>query len=51
LFGNNFINQKPDNIHNNPVEAGIVVKSEDYLYSSARDYCGDKGLLDIILLE
>ena len=29
-----------DYIHNNPVEAGIVEKAEDYLYSSARDYYG-----------
>ncbi len=25
-------------IHNNAVEAGIVEKPEDYLYSSAKDY-------------
>jgi putative transposase len=35
-------------MHNNPVEAGLVEKSEDYLYSSARDYFGNgKGLPDI----
>ncbi|MBI3220581.1 MAG: hypothetical protein HYZ44_13790, partial [Bacteroidetes bacterium] len=36
-------------IHNNPVEAGIVEKAEDYLYSSARDYFEGKniGLLEI----
>jgi hypothetical protein len=25
-------------IHNNPVEAGIEEKAEEYIYSSARDY-------------
>jgi hypothetical protein len=35
-------------MHNNPVESGLVVKPEDYLYSGARDYVGKgKGLLDI----
>jgi putative transposase len=39
-------------IHNNPVEAGIVDKPEDYLYSSARDYIHAKkcGLLDLVFL-
>jgi hypothetical protein len=36
-------------LHNNPVEAGWVEKPEDYLFSSARDYCGVKGLLPITL--
>jgi hypothetical protein len=39
------IDQKLNYIHNNPVEAGFVEKAEDYLYSSARDYAGMKGLL------
>ncbi len=43
--------QKLDYIHNNPVEAGIVGKPEDYLYSSAKDYYGTGGLIDIILLD
>jgi len=43
--------QKLDYIHNNPVEAGIVEKPEDYLYSSARDYYEMRGLIDIILLD
>ena len=39
-------------IHNNPVEAGIVEKPEEYLYSSARDYHRTKkcGLPDVIFL-
>jgi hypothetical protein len=30
---------------------GIVDKPEEYLYSSARDYYGLSGLIDIILVE
>jgi hypothetical protein len=33
------------------VEAGFVSSPEDYLYSSARDYCGEKGLLEVVLVE
>ncbi len=33
-----FMWQKLEYIHNNPVEDGIVDKAEEYLYSSARDY-------------
>ena len=29
-------------IHNNPVEAGIVIKPEDFKYSSARNYFLDE---------
>jgi REP element-mobilizing transposase RayT len=41
--------QKIKYIHNNPVRAGIVDKPEDYVYSSARDYCGKKGLVKVNL--
>ena len=43
--------QKLDYTHYNPVMAGIVEKPEDYLYSSARNYLGIKGLIDVILLD
>ena len=43
--------QKLNYIHNNPVEEGIVFKPEDYVYSSAKDYCGEKGLLELLLIE
>jgi len=45
------LHQKLDYIHNNAVEAGIVDKPEEYLYSSARDYYGFPGLLEINLVE
>jgi putative transposase len=43
--------QKLDYMHYNPVEAGVVNNPEDWKYSSAIDYNGGKGLLEIILLE
>ena len=43
--------QKLEYIHQNPVKAGFVEKPEDYLYSSARNYNGIKGLIDIDLLD
>jgi len=36
---------------NNPVEAGIVWVAEDYCYSSATDYAGEKGYLDVEIIE
>jgi putative transposase len=48
---NLFLNQKLDYIHQNPVEAELVDEAEHYLYSSARNYAGFKGLLDIEILE
>ncbi|HYV91932.1 MAG TPA: transposase, partial [Chitinophagales bacterium] len=50
LTSNLMIEQKVEYIHLNPVEAGIVFNAEDYLYSSAEDYAGGKGLLKIELL-
>lgn len=43
--------QKIDYIHNNPVVAGIVSDADHYLHSSARDYLGIKGVLDVEILE
>ncbi len=40
IYSNDFIEQKIEYIHNNPVKAGLVEKQEDYLYSSARYYSG-----------
>ncbi|HET9429831.1 MAG TPA: transposase [Chitinophagaceae bacterium] len=52
IYSAAFAAQKINYIHNNPVEAGIVDKAEDYLYSSARDYYYQKkcGLLDVFFL-
>ena len=48
---NHFLDQKLDYIHLNPVESEIVDEPEQYLFSSARDYAGIKGLLPVDLLE
>lgn len=45
------LHQKLKYIHNNLVEAGFVEKEEDWLYSSARNYYGLKGLIAVILIE
>lgn len=45
------IDQKLDYIHNNPVKALLVENPEDYLFSSDKDYCGKKGLVDIELMH
>jgi REP element-mobilizing transposase RayT len=50
IFSNTFIEQKIDYIHNNPVRSGIVVKPEDYLYSSARNYAELDGVLNVTLV-
>ena len=43
--------QALDYIHQNPVEAGIVLSAEEYLYSSAGNYAGlPEVLLDVLLL-
>ena len=42
-----FYKEKLNYIHMNPVRQEFVDKPDDYLYSSARDYCGGKGLIDV----
>jgi len=42
-----FLEEKMDYIHTNPVRAEIVATPEEYLYSSATDYTGGKGLVDM----
>ena len=43
----NLAKQELESIHNFPVQAGVVDNAEDYVYSSARDYAGSKGLIEI----
>lgn len=38
-----------DYIHHNPVKAGLVAEPEHWLYSSALDYAGKKGLLECLI--
>jgi REP element-mobilizing transposase RayT len=52
LWSNKVIDEKIDYIHKNPVKAGLVYRAEDYIYSSAVDYTGEKGLLnDVIVVK
>ena len=50
LDSNTMIEQKLNYLHDNPVTAGFVFNPEDYTYSSAIDYAGGKGLLDLEIL-
>jgi REP element-mobilizing transposase RayT len=51
LISNKFMEQKLDYIHANPVEARLVDEPAEYVYSSARDYTGMKGLLTIEMID
>jgi putative transposase len=50
LSSNEMIDQRLQYLHQNPVTAGLVFEPEHYVYSSAIDYCGGKGLLKIELI-
>lgn len=50
LWSNKVIDEKINYIHQNPVVEGYVLMAEDYLYSSAIDYTGEKGLLNDIIV-
>ncbi|MDE6083793.1 MAG: hypothetical protein K2G11_04840 [Muribaculaceae bacterium] len=43
--------QKIDYLHANPIRAGIVDKPWEYRYCSYRNYCGQKGLIEIDFLD
>jgi len=47
LWSAEVIDQKVDYIHNNPIASGFVSEAHHWKYSSAADYSGFKGLLDI----
>ncbi len=47
LTTNEQIDQKIEYIHQNPVRAGFVTLAETWQYSSARDYAGEKGYVDL----
>ncbi|MCH2232951.1 MAG: transposase, partial [Crocinitomicaceae bacterium] len=50
LWSAKVIREKICYIHNNPVEAGLVFRPEDYMYSSAMDYAGEVGLLNDVVV-
>ena len=47
LYSSAVIEQKLDYVHSNPVAEGMVYRPEGYIYSSAIDYAGGKGLIDV----
>jgi putative transposase len=49
IITNAFFIQKIEYIHQNPVKQWIVSRAVDYLFSSASNYAGEVGLLDVIL--
>jgi REP element-mobilizing transposase RayT len=51
VFSSAFVDSKIEYIHNNPVRAGIVERAEEYIYSSAKNYAGEKGILDVIVVN
>ena len=46
-----FFVQKLNYIHLNPVRQEFVDRPEDYPYSSARNYAGRQGLIDVIVVK
>jgi REP element-mobilizing transposase RayT len=50
IYLNEYFNQKLNYIHENPVKAELVNRAEDYRYSSAIDWAGAKGLLEITVV-
>ncbi|AHF16677.1 REP-associated tyrosine transposase [Niabella soli] len=50
VYSEAFLKTKLNYIHENPVRAGLVAAPEHYLYSSAGDYQGKKGIIEIDLL-
>ena len=47
LTNNEMINSRINYIHENPVRAGWVARAEEYMYSSAKDYANEQGLMEI----
>ena len=45
------MDQRLEYIHNNPVVERIVNETTQYVYSSAVNYAGGKGLLEVEFLE
>jgi REP element-mobilizing transposase RayT len=46
LWSNEVIDKKINYIHQNPIVEGIVHQAGDYIYSSAKNYEGGKGLVN-----
>ena len=51
LSDNFLMEQRLHYLHQNPVKAGFVEEPEQWYYSSARDYVGEKGRLEVVLIR
>ena len=51
IFTEQFLWSKLDYIHMNPVRAGIVIKMDDYVYSSASNYMNVTGIIQVEIVE
>ena len=47
IVSQEMLHQKIDYLHHNPVRIGLVPRPEDWVYSSARNYAGGKGLIEL----
>jgi REP element-mobilizing transposase RayT len=50
IHSNSFLEQKLDYVHKNPVVAEIVEHDYEYIYSSAKNYTGEPGIIDVVLI-
>ena len=51
IISEDMLHQKVNYLHHNPVRIGVVEQPEDWVYSSARDYAGGKGLMELDTLD
>ena len=51
VISEEMLKQKVEYIHDNPVKAGLVERAEDWLYSSAKNYLGQGGVLEVDVLD
>ncbi len=47
IYSEKFMWSKIDYIHFNPVRTGIVLRPQDYIYSSASNYIDNKGIIKV----
>jgi hypothetical protein len=47
IFSEPVMREKLDDIHRNPVKRGYVDIPEHWRYSSARNYLGEPGLIEV----
>ncbi|MBC5993143.1 transposase [Pontibacter sp. SD6] len=51
LSNNEMLDQRLEYLHQNPVKTGFVEEPEQWYYSSARYYAGEKGRLEVVLID